>query len=249
MPSSHGCSMTIRTVCSSSLICLYVVCEVLNNGDCESVIVGGSNLMISPTMTIAMTEQGVMPPTGSCKSFDAGADGYARGEAINAVSLKRLSDTLRDKDPIRAIIRGTATNCDGKTPGLSYPNSEAHEAVIRRAYEVAGINDFSQTAMVECHGTGTTVCGPLETAAIAKVFGKDGVIIGSVCFKLLGMLMRKLTMKVKPNVGHSEGASGLTSFMKMVLALEKKTIPPNMRFNTPNPQSRSERDTQDRAAG
>ena len=174
---------------------------------------------------------------GSCKSFDANADGYARGEAVNAVYLKRLSDAIRDGDPIRGVIRGSAVNSDGKTPGLSYPNPESHEAVIRRAYEVAGIKDFSQTAMVECHGTGTTVGDPLETEAIAKVFGKDGVIIGSVGVHLIMLYSDTLTLQVKPNVGHAEGASGLNSLMKMTLAMEKKTIPPNIRFNTPNPKS------------
>ena len=111
--------------------------------------------------------------------------------------------------------------------------------MIRRAYEVAGIKDFSQTAMVECHGTGTTVGDPLETEAIAKVFGKDGVIIGSVSLWLTIAFSHELTIQVKPNLGHAEGASGLNSLMKMTLAMEKKTIPPNMRFNTPNPKSMS----------
>ena len=131
-------------------------------------------------MTIAMTEQGVLSPTGSCKTFDAKADGYARGEAINAIYIKELSDALRDGDPIRGVIRSTATNCDGKTPGMASPSSESHEAMIRRAYQVARISDLSATAFVECHGTGTAIGDPLETAAIANVFGHQGVIIGSV---------------------------------------------------------------------
>jgi acyl transferase domain-containing protein len=217
-----------------------MACEALNNGDCESAIVCGTNLLMSPTMTIAMSEQGVLSPTGSSKSFDAAADGYARGEAINALYIKRLKDARRDGDPIRAVIRGTATNCDGKTPGISYPNSLSHEQVIRRAYEVAGIQAFSETAMVECHGTGTAVGDPLEARAIANVFGKDGVYIGSVriIFTIIHSMIFKLNNQVKPNVGHSEGASGLTSTIKMVLALEKKTIPPNTLFKTPNPKSK-----------
>jgi acyl transferase domain-containing protein len=130
-------------------------------------------------MTAAMSQQGVLSPTGSCKTFDAFADGYARGEAINAIYIKKLSDAMRDGDPIRAVIRSTATNCDGKTPGLAVPSSETHEVMIRRAYEIAGL-PCSQTAFVECHGTGTPVGDPLEVQSVANVFGDSGVFIGSV---------------------------------------------------------------------
>ncbi|KAL8697114.1 MAG: hypothetical protein Q9224_002464, partial [Gallowayella concinna] len=167
-----------------------------------------------------MTEQGVISPTGSCKSFDANADGYARGEAVSALYVKKLSDALRDGDPIRAVISSTCVNNDGKTVGLSTPSTEAHEALIRRGHKLAGFTDFSKTAMVECHGTGTRIGDPIETRAVANVFGEHGIYIGSV----------------KPNLGHSEGASGISSIMKMVLALEHKTIPPNINFKEWNPE-------------
>ena len=150
-------SMTIRTACSSSLTGLHEACQALYNGDCTSAIVGGTNIIMTPRMTIAMTEQGVISPTGSCKSFDASADGYARGEAISALYIKKLSDAIRDGDPIRAVIRSTCVNSDGKTIGLTNPSTEAHEALIRRGHELAGIKDLSKTAMIECHGTGTKV--------------------------------------------------------------------------------------------
>lgn len=175
-----------------------------------------------------MFEQGVLSPTGSCRTFDADANGYARGEAINAVYVKRLDDALRDGDPIRAVIRATASNCDGKTPGIAHPSSESHESLIRSCYESAGLYDFTQTGFVECHGTGTATGDPLEATAVANVFGEKGVYIGSV----------------KPNLGHSEGASGLTSVIKSVLALENKTIPPNIKFTNPNPNSESRPDLQ-----
>ncbi|KAL9069203.1 MAG: hypothetical protein Q9157_006247 [Trypethelium eluteriae] len=215
-----GPSVTVRTACSSSLVGLHEACQAILHGDCESAIVAGTNLIITPTMTIGMTEQGVLSPTGSCKSFDAKADGYARGEGINAVYIKRLSDALRDGDPIRAVIRSTATNCDGRTAGMANPSSESHESMIRRAYRIANLDDVSQTAFVECHATGTAIGDPLEAAAIANVFGRQGVFIGSV----------------KPNVGHTEGASGATSLIKAVLALEHKIIPPNINFSEPNPK-------------
>jgi acyl transferase domain-containing protein len=127
-----------------------------------------------------MCEQGALSPGGSCKSFDACADGYARAEGISVIYVKKLSDALRHGDPIRAVIRSTSSNCDGKTPGIANPSSEAHETLIRRAYEAAGIRDHSLTAYVECHGTGTAVGDPLEVGAIAKIFGDKGIIIGSV---------------------------------------------------------------------
>ena len=151
-------SMTIRTACSSSLTGLHEACQALYNGDCTSAVIGGTNIIMTPRMTIAMTEQGVISPTGSCKSFDASADGYARGEAVSALYIKKLSDAISDGDPIRAVIRSTCVNNDGKTVGLTNPSTEAHETLIRRGHELAGIKDLSKTAMIECHGTGTKVC-------------------------------------------------------------------------------------------
>lgn len=166
-----------------------------------------------------MTEQNVLSKDGSCKTFSADADGYARGEAIATVYIKRLDDALRDGNSIRAVIRGTATNHNGKTPGMTVPSAKVQEALMRRAYKIAGITDLTKTAFVECHGTGTPVGDPIEASAVGRVFGDSGVYIGSI----------------KPNFGHTEGASGLLSVIKTVLALENSTIPPNIKFLRPNP--------------
>ncbi|KAK1961594.1 KR domain-containing protein [Colletotrichum sublineola] len=216
-----GPSMTIRTGCSAALVGLHEACTAIQRGDCTSAIVGGVNLILAPGMTQAMTEQGVLSPDGSCKTFSADANGYGRGEAVCAVYLKPLTAAIRDGNPIRAVIKGTATNFDGRTNGISLPSTEAHEALIRQAYAHAGITDFSETTFVECHGTGTPIGDPIEANAVARVFGgpERGPYIGSV----------------KPNLGHSEGASGLTSLIKTVMALEHRTIPPNIKFTTPNP--------------
>jgi acyl transferase domain-containing protein len=171
--------MTVKVGCSSSMLGLHLACEALYRGDCSAAIVGGTNLVLTPAMTVAMCEQIALSPDASCKTFDAKANGYARADAINAIYIKKLDDAFRDGNPIRAVIRSTASNCDGKTPGIATPSSEAHEALIRRAYEIAGL-DFSQTAMVECHGTGTSVGDPLEINGIANVWGGCGVYIGSV---------------------------------------------------------------------
>ncbi|XDG09180.1 hypothetical protein ABKA04_008795 [Annulohypoxylon sp. FPYF3050] len=216
----RGPSMTIRTGCSAALVGLNEACMAISRGDCEAALIGGVNLILGPNMTTALAEQGVISKDGSCKTFSADANGYARGEAVTAIYIKPLSDALRDGNPVRAVIRATSHNVDGKTPGMSQPSTEAQEALMRRAYKVAGITDFSQTAMVECHGTGTPTGDPIETKAVARVFGESGVYIGSS----------------KPNLGHSEGASGLVAIMKMVLALENRIIPPNIRFTTPNPK-------------
>ncbi|GKT45235.1 highly reducing polyketide synthase fum1 [Colletotrichum spaethianum] len=217
-----GPSMTIRTGCSSALIGLHEACMSIHHGQCSAAIVAGSNLIMAPGLYVSMSEQGVLSPNGSCRTFDAGADGYARGEAVNAVYVKRLSEAIRDGNPIRAVIRGISSNADGKTPSLTIPSFESHEAMIRQAYNMAAISGqhIAETGFVECHGTGTAAGDPIETTAISKVFGDAGVYIGSC----------------KPNIGHSEGASGITSLIKSILALEHRTIPPNIKFDKPNPK-------------
>ncbi|KAJ5720443.1 Acyl transferase/acyl hydrolase/lysophospholipase [Penicillium malachiteum] len=216
-----GPSITIRTACSASLVALNEACSAITKGDCEGAIVGGANLIMGPGMTAAMSEQGVLSPDGCCKSFSADANGYARGEAISAIFIKPLDDAIRDGNTVRAVIRATATNSDGRgTGGMQVPDALAQEKLIRHAYQSAGITDLSQTAYVECHGTGTPVGDPIEATAVGRVFGPHGGIqIGSV----------------KSNLGHSEGASGLTSVIKSVLALENRIIPPSLHLGRPNP--------------
>ncbi|OQE82653.1 hypothetical protein PENNAL_c0035G03199 [Penicillium nalgiovense] len=212
--------LTIQTACSSGLVALHAACQAISGGSCSSAIVAGTNLIITPTMMMAMTAEGVISSTGTSKTFDAAADGYGRGEAITAILLKKADRAKANNDPIRATVRATATNFDGRTADMKTPNPQSHEQLIRQAYDVAGIHDFSKTAFIECHGTGTAVGDPLEASAIGKVFGEKGVMITSV----------------KPNVGHSEGASGITSVIKAVLSLENGQIPPNIHFSKPNPR-------------
>ena len=215
-------SMTIKTGCSSSLVGLDMACEAIRKGDADGALVCGTNLIFSPTMTMALSDQGVLSPDGVSKSFDASANGYGRGEAVNAIYIKKLSQAIKDGDRVRAVIRGTSVNCDGRTNGMLIPSPIAQEALIRQAYKQAGIENIAETAMVECHGTGTPVGDPLETRAVANCFGTNGVTITSV----------------KPNVGHSEGAAGITSLIKAILAIEHKQIPPNIHFSNPNKSSK-----------
>lgn len=150
-------SVTTRTACSASLTSLHHACKDILAGDCDSAVVATANIIMSPRTTITMTELGVMSPTGSCKTFDAAADGYARGEAVSAIYIKKLSDAIRDGDPVRSVIRSTCVNAGGRSSTLTAPNAVAHEALMRRGHQLAGINTFAKTAMIECHGTGTQV--------------------------------------------------------------------------------------------
>ena len=213
-----GPSMIIKTACSSAGLGLHQALQAIRQGEINSAIVCGTNLIMAPGMTISMSLQMALSPKGSSKSFDASADGYARGEAVTAIYIKRLDEAIRDKNPIRAVIRGSASNGDGKTSGLALPNPAQHEAAIRQAYKSAGLS-LSQTAMVEAHGTGTKIGDPIEAKAIANCFPNQGLYLGAI----------------KPNLGHSEGAAAITSIIKAVLTLENRTILPNIKFHTPNP--------------
>ncbi|KAK2777211.1 polyketide synthase [Colletotrichum kahawae] len=216
-----GPSIVVKTGCSASLVALDMACHSLRAGECAAAVVLGVNLITSPLMTLLYTAQGLLSPSGCCRTFDAAANGYGRGEAVNAVFLRRLSDAERAGDPIRALVRASATGHDGRKVGQLKPDAAAQELLIRKTYALAGIpySQFGDTAWIECHGTGTAVGDPIEMRSVANVFGRDGIVVGSV----------------KPNVGHSEGAAGLTALIKAVLSLEHGVIPPNIFFNTPNP--------------
>ncbi|CAN8097034.1 unnamed protein product [Discula destructiva] len=215
----RGPSVMYKTACSSAGMGLHEALEAIRQGSITSAVVAGTNLILAPGLTVSMSLLMALSPEGSSKSFDASADGYARGEAVTALYIKRLDEAIRDGNPIRAVIRSSAANADGRSKGgMANPSADAHEVVIKKAYASAGL-DISQTAMVEAHGTGTPVGDPIEVEAIARCFGKDGAYLGAV----------------KPNLGHSEGAAALTSIMKAVLSLEHRTIIPNIKFNNPNP--------------
>ncbi|KAJ0279577.1 hypothetical protein CBS470a_009189 [Colletotrichum nupharicola] len=218
-------SMTVDSACSASLVGVEVACRYLDTHQADGMLVSGVSLWLTPEHN---EEIGMMrmtqSATGRCHSFDAKADGYAKAEGMNVVYLKRLDDALRDGDPIRAVIRGTATNSDGRTPGIASPSAETQSAAIRAAYDNAGIKNFNDTQYLECHGTGTPAGDPIEVRGAASVFastrepGQD-LVIGSI----------------KSNIGHSEAAAGLSGLMKVVLALEHGIIPGNPTFVTPNP--------------
>jgi acyl transferase domain-containing protein len=171
------------------MVGLHEACQALYSGECASAIVAGSNIILTPTMTMSISDNMILSPSGLCKTFDAAADGYGRGEAVNAIYIKPLAEALRQGDPVRGVIRSTAVNCDGRTPSITTPGSQAQERLIRRAYQKAGIKDLSQTAFFECHGTGTIAGDTAETSVVAKVF-PNGIYIGAVRFATDFVLLR-----------------------------------------------------------
>ncbi|KAK6210523.1 hypothetical protein LQW54_006131 [Pestalotiopsis sp. IQ-011] len=218
----QGPSFTVDTACSSSIYALHQALNAMKAGDCDSVIVASANLIMSPELHIGAAKSGVLSPTGTCHTFDSSADGYGRAEGVNAIYVKRLSAALRDGNPVRGIIRGSAVNASGRTPGISLPSGDMQETVMRKAYRDAGL-DFTGTDYVECHGTGTPVGDPIEVDAIGRCFGgRRGppILIGSV----------------KTNVGHSEGASGLTSILKVIQSFENGKIAPSYGIKKLNPK-------------
>ncbi|KAH9890251.1 polyketide synthase [Xylariomycetidae sp. FL2044] len=218
----QGPSLSLDTACSSSVYCLHTAVNAIKNGDCEGAVVAGVNLITSPEQFLGTMKAGVLSPTSTCHTFDASANGYGRAEGVNVIYIKPLSAALRDNNRIWGVIRGTAVNANGATHGITLPNTALQEAVIRKAYLNARLSTF-ETDYVECHGTGTPVGDPIEVHAIGRAFsGRNGdpLLIGSV----------------KANLGHSEAASGLTSVIKVALALRHGKIPPTFGVTRLNPE-------------
>ncbi|GAW24702.1 hypothetical protein ANO14919_142930 [Xylariales sp. No.14919] len=217
-----GPSVHIDTACSSSLVAVDLACQSLASGDASMALVTGSNLILGPDGFLLLSNLGFLSPDSKSYSFDHRANGYARGEGVIALILKPLGDAVRDGDMIRAVIRSTGTNQDGRTPSLTQPSPEAQEELIRRVYNKANL-PFEFTRYVEAHGTGTPVGDPIEMKAIGRVFRpyrspEDPLYVGSV----------------KANIGHLEGCSGLAGIIKSILMLEKGVIVPNALFQKPN---------------
>ena len=219
----QGPAMAVDTACSSSLVALNLACQSLRRGDSRVALAAGVNVMCSPETTIALSQAHMLAPDGRCKTFDASADGFARGEGCGVLVLKRLADAQADGDRILAVIRGTAVNQDGRSGGLTVPNGPAQEAVIRAALADGGVAP-ADVGYVEAHGTGTSLGDPIEVRALAGALGPgrdraDPLVIGSV----------------KTNFGHLESAAGVAGVMKVVLSLLHERIPPHLHFREPSP--------------
>jgi len=219
----RGPAIAVDTACSSSLMAIHLAIRSLREGECSVALAGGVNILLSPVTTMCLSKAGMMSPDGRCKAFDASANGYVRSEGAGLVVLKPLSRALHDGDSIYAVIRGTASNQDGRSSGIAAPNGEAQQAVIRAACGDAGIAP-RDLDYVEAHGTGTAVGDPIELQALGTVVAADRAL-GSVC----------RVGSVKTNIGHAESAAGIASLIKASLILHHRQIPPSLHFHNPNP--------------
>lgn len=216
-----GPSVAMDTACSSALTAVHAACEHIWTGRGTTALAGGVTVMITPSGFIGFSQASMLSPDGHCKAFAAEANGFVRGEGAGMVLLKRLSDALRDGDPIHGVIIGTATNQDGHTNGISLPSPEAQAQLVKDACRDAGIRP-AEVGFVEAHGTGTAVGDPIEAHALADALcgeRETPLPIGSV----------------KTNLGHLETAAGVAGLVKAVLALKHGKIPASLHFQTPSP--------------
>jgi acyl transferase domain-containing protein/aryl carrier-like protein len=220
----RGPSLVVDTACSSSLTALHLAGRSIWQGESDLALVGGANLLLQPTISVYFANAGMLSPDGRCKSFDAGANGYVRGEGGGVVVLKPLARALRDNDRIYALILGSAVNQDGHTPGISVPSGEAQQALLYEAYRDAKVAP-ADVQFVEAHGTGTPVGDPIEANALGAVLA-EGRPSGAVCW----------VGSVKTNIGHLEAGAGIAGVIKTALALYHRKIPPSLHFKTPNPR-------------
>ncbi|KAJ5301157.1 uncharacterized protein N7443_006159 [Penicillium atrosanguineum] len=223
----QGPSIMMDTACSSSLTAVHLAAQALRSGECGMALVTGASLILHPNFTQRLSYMHMMSADGISHSFDEAANGYGRGEGIGAVLLKPVSQALADGDNIRAVIRGTGINQDGRTPGITLPSPTSQAKLIQSTYERHGIS-MRDTAYFEAHGTGTPVGDPTELSAVGMTLGQartpsdEPIYVGSV----------------KTNFGHTEGAAGVASLIKVILCLEKATLVPNAGFKNLNPKIR-----------
>src|SRR5690606_14152506 len=220
----RGPNVCVDTACSSSLVAVHLAVQSLRLGESDMALAGGVNLVLIPEGMVKTSRARMMSPTGRCRTFDAAADGYVRAEGCAIVVLKRLSDAIADRDRILGVILGSAINQDGRSAGITAPNGLAQEQVSRAAQADAQIS-AGEVSYVEAHGTGTPLGDPIEIRALANTYGREHtrespLMVGSV----------------KTNIGHTEAAAGIAGLIKVLLALQHRTIPPHLHLREPNPR-------------
>ena len=218
---THGPNLVVDTACSSSLVAAHLACQSLRSRESNVAIVSAASLKVLPDEVLAYSKWGMLARDGREKTFDASADGFVPGEGAGAIVLKRLADSLAAGDNIRAVIRGSAVNHDGRTTVLSAPSGPAQSSLIRTALRNAQIAP-SDVTYIETHGTGTSLGDPIEVEALRSVYDAGD---GRPC--ALGA--------VKTNLGHLEAGAGMAGFLKVVLALENDLIPRNLHYERLNP--------------
>lgn len=217
-----GPSMAIDTACSAALVGVHEAVKSIRTGECESALVGAVKLILFSQAHTVLRNAQMLSPDGRCFSFDDRANGYVRGEGAGMMLLKPLSNARRDGDNVLAIIKGSASNQDGKSNGISAPNGLAQQRVIRNALKDGNIQP-EHVDYVEAHGTGTALGDPIEVRALSNIYGigrekTNSLLIGSV----------------KANVGHLEHAAGIVGLLKAVQCLRYEQVPSQVNFNTPN---------------
>jgi acyl transferase domain-containing protein len=220
----RGPSVTVQTACSTSLVAVSIACRSLLDYECDMALAGGASIAVPQGCGYMYREGGIASPDGHCRAFDAAARGTVAGNGVGVVLLKRLADALRDRNPIRAIVRGAAVNNDGANKvGYTAPSVDGQAEVIATVQALAGVEP-STISLVEAHGTGTPLGDPIEVAALAQVF------------RSAARNHRCALGSVKSSIGHLDTAAGIAGFIKTVLALEHRTIPASLHFTEPNPK-------------
>ncbi|AGC46261.1 polyketide synthase [Myxococcus stipitatus DSM 14675] len=219
----EGPAVAVDTACSSSLVAAHLACQSLREGECDVALVGGASLLLSPRMSVYFSKLRVLSTDGACRAFDSAASGYVRGEGAGVVVLKRLSDALAEGAPILGVLRGSAVSQGGRSNGLTAPSGPSQERVIQRALRQGGVAPLD-VGYVEAHGTGTSLGDSIEVEALTSVLApgrprSSPLRIGSV----------------KTNLGHLEGAAGIASLLKVLLALRHRELPRSLHFETPSP--------------
>ncbi|MEM9457628.1 MAG: amino acid adenylation domain-containing protein [Myxococcota bacterium] len=220
----QGPALSVDTACSSSLVAVHLAVAALRRRETSLAVAGGVNVMLTPEWNVVLSRARMMAPDGRCKTFDAAADGYVRGEGCGVVVLKRLADALRDGDPVEAVIRGSAINQDGPASGITVPNGLAQQQVIRAALADGGLEP-NAVGYIEAHGTGTSLGDPIEVRSLAAVYGHeraadDPLRLGSI----------------KTNMGHLESAAGVAGLIKAVLSVNHGEFYPHLHLRSVNPE-------------
>ncbi|WP_225887712.1 SDR family NAD(P)-dependent oxidoreductase [Myxococcus xanthus] len=218
-----GPCLAIETACSSSLVAISQACDSLALRNCDLALAGGVNVAFGPAMHIMSSDAGMLSKDGRCFTFDARANGFVPGEGVGVLLLKRLSDAVRDDDPIAGVIRGWGVNQDGKTNGITAPSAKSQAALEREVYRRFGI-DADTISLVEAHGTGTRLGDPIEVEALVESFREHSA---RKHYCALG--------SVKSNIGHLMTAAGVSGVLKVLMAMRHQSLPPTLHFEAVNP--------------
>ncbi|MCP4689433.1 MAG: SDR family NAD(P)-dependent oxidoreductase, partial [Desulfobacterales bacterium] len=220
-----GCYI-VDGACSSSLLAVDQAATNLTNGNIDIAVAGGVDISLDTFELIGFSKAGALTQ-GDMTVYDRRGSGFMPGEGAGFVVLKRLEDARRDKNYIYAVVKGTGVSSDGAVVGMTAPSSDGQAKALRRAYEKAPY-DMDSICFVEGHGTGTTLGDRVELEAVSKAIGEDLDCVGEKG-RFCGMT------SLKSIVGHTKAASGVGGFLKAVIGLNRRVIPPTAACRDPHP--------------